>query len=85
VRDRTVDRTVPDEAEVCAARSDRRVGVRLAVDAGPVDVQLVRAEAVHVALAARDQLGAEHVGVEGVRPVPVGDGDDAVIERCHVS
>jgi len=46
-----------------------------------VDVELLRAEAVgEPSLVQLEELGAEHVAVEAVRPLPVGDGDHDVVE-----
>jgi hypothetical protein len=61
-------------------RTGRR-DVVAGVDSGPVDVQLRVAEPVRVAAGAGgDDLGADDVAVEAVRRLPVGDGDDAVVE-----
>jgi hypothetical protein len=52
------------------------------IGSGPVDVQALVAEDVRESVfAERDDLGPENIRVEGVRPPPVGDGDDNVIER----
>jgi hypothetical protein len=47
-----------------------------------VDVQALAGERVgETALAERDDLSAQDVSVESVRALPVGDGDDDVVER----
>src|SRR5204862_8112287 len=49
--------------------------------ARPVDVELLRAEPVcEAARVELDELGAQDVAVEGVRALPVGDGDHDVVE-----
>lgn len=70
----------PHEAEVAVPRHDavRRHEVRR--HPGPVDVELLVAEAVRVAVAPTHDLGADDVPVEGVRAHPVRDGDDDVVE-----
>jgi hypothetical protein len=46
-----------------------------------VDVQPLPADRVREAARPDlDDLGPEHVAVEGVRALPVGDGDDDVVE-----
>jgi hypothetical protein len=45
-----------------------------------MDVELPVAETVGVADRALDQFRAQHLGVEGVRALPVGDVNDAMIE-----
>ena len=79
--DRRLGRAVPDEAQVAVARPHRvgRPWVRLAPRT--VNVQLLFAEPVGEApLVELDQLGTEDVAIETVRPLPVADGDDAVVE-----
>ena len=83
VRHRVFDRRRPDEAQICTARCDRRPRVRFAVDTRTVDVQLVYPEALRVPVADAHQLGVENRRVELVRPFPITNGDDAVIQRRH--
>ena len=48
---------------------------------GPVDVQLLLAEAIcEAAVLQLDELGPENIAVEGVRAVPVRDRNYAVVE-----
>src|SRR5690242_21893290 len=79
--DGALDRPVPHEAQVAVARLHGMVGVE-PVEPGPVHVQLPAVEAVvterGIALV---DLGPEHVAVEGVRALPVRDGDHAVVDR----
>src|SRR5215204_212656 len=79
---RLLDRSLPDEAEVRVAGTDRVSGKGRGRVAGAVHVQLLIAEAVVAAgsARARDQLGAEDGAGEGVGAVPVGDRDHAVVE-----
>src|SRR5207244_11689347 len=79
--DRRLDRSWPDEAEVRVARAHRIGRARIRRRARPVDVELLRAEAVREAAVGQlDETGAEHLGVGAVRPLPVGDGNDDVVE-----
>jgi uncharacterized protein YuzE len=81
VLERPVYRARPDEAEVAVSRADAIARDRVRVGAGPVHVELLVVETVGVAPEAElNQLRAEHVPVEGVRALPVGDGDHAVVE-----
>lgn len=82
VLDRVLDRARPDKADVAVSRPHALARDGIWLGAGTVDVQLLRAEAVReAALVELDELGAEDVAVEGVRALPVGDGDDDVVER----
>ena len=82
VRDCRIDRAGPDEADVAVARLDGEPPDKAAdVDSGPVHVQLRVTDAVGKAAPADiEDLGADDVTVEGVRRVPVGDGDHAMVE-----
>src|SRR5919197_171294 len=85
VRDRLVRRPGEVKAEVAVARPHGIGGARLGRRPRPVHVQLSPVgEPVRVAAAVElDDLGAEHVAVEGVRSFPVGDGDHDVIEAGY--
>jgi hypothetical protein len=82
VLDRRLDRAFPHEAEVAVPRAHGVTGYEVAdVRSRPVDIQALLADRVGEAVPELDYLGAQHVPVEGVRPFPVGDGDDDVVER----
>src|SRR5579883_63272 len=86
VRDSVGDRTSPLEAEVAVARLHRQPRHLGRLDARPVHVELLVAEPVREAGGPRYQLGAEHVAIERIRALPLGDMDDTVIEprrQCH--
>src|SRR4051812_27215138 len=81
VRDGLFGGAVPREAEVAVAGPHRIGGARLGRRSRAVHVQLLLADAVRVpAVRQLDELGAEHVAVERVRPLPVGDRDYNVVE-----
>jgi len=75
------DRSIPLEAQVAVAGGDRQPRHLGGGDSWSVHVELPIAEAISKAHGARDQLGAQDAGVEGIRTHPVGDMDDAMIER----
>src|SRR5512132_2001618 len=80
VLDRGLEGARPDEAEIAVAGLNWQSCVQ-ALEARPVDVEVPLAEDVMgERFIALDDFGAEDVAVEGVRAVPVGDRDDAVIE-----
>src|SRR5919204_2538062 len=73
VVDRALDRSRPDEAEIASARLHRKPRNRVWLEAGPMDVELLLAEAVHRdALRIANQLGPEDIAVEAVRARPLG-------------
>ena len=80
---RSLDRPGPLEAEIAVPGAHGLPRNEVAdLGAGPMDVQALVAEDVcEPVFAERDDLGPENIRVEGVRPLPVGDGDDDVIER----
>src|SRR4051812_13831891 len=80
-----LDRAVPGPAQVAPAGRDRDARDRRRVDARAVQVELRVAEAVAEPVADRHDLGAQHVAVERVGALPVGDVDDTVVEarRWH--
>src|SRR5260221_3134597 len=79
--DGALDRSVPDEAEVAVPRPDRVGRARKGLAARPVHVQLLAGEPVGpTALVELDELGAEDISVEAVRPLPVRDRNDDVVE-----
>src|SRR5436305_9805310 len=76
---------VPDEAEVAVARPHGIGGARNGARAGAVDVQLLAVRELVRVAAARDlgHVDPEHVRVEAVGALVVGDGDDYVVDsRC---
>src|SRR5207253_2868675 len=78
--DRVGNRTGPFETEIAVAGlhgQPRHLG---GMKAGAVQIELRRTEAVGPALRAANELGAEHVVIERVRALPIGDVHDAVIE-----
>lgn len=82
VLDGLLDRAGPHEAEVAVPWAHRLTRDEVA-DVGPrtVDVQALVADHVREAvLSEPDDVGAEDVAVEGVRPLAVGDRDDRVVE-----
>ena len=81
--DRRLDRPGPLEAEITVPGAYGLAGDEVAdVGSGPVGVQPLVAERVgKSALAECDDVGPEDIRVEGVRPLPVGNGNDNVIER----
>jgi hypothetical protein len=80
VCDCLLDRPRPNKAQIAVAGCDRHRRTE-AVEAGTVHVQLPVAEPVAAGpLVALLDLGAEDVAVEGVRPLPVRHGDDAVVD-----
>lgn len=81
--DRVVDRPVPDEAEIAVARPHRNSRHREGTAPGAVNVQLLLTETVGETAAVLDELRTHGVAEEGVRALPVGDGDDAVVERGY--
>ena len=79
--DGALDRPVPDEAEVAVPRPDRVGRAWKGLAARPVHVQLLAGEPVRpAALVELDELGPEDITVEAVRPLPVRDGNDDVVE-----
>src|SRR5438128_9845683 len=80
VADSFVDRPRPFEADVAVTRANRfkrdipRVGSRT------VDTQVLVAEAVDESAAPLDYLGTKYVSVEGIRALPIGDGNHAVVD-----
>jgi hypothetical protein len=83
VIDRRLDRPGPLETKITVPGSHALARNEVAgIGSGPVDVQPLAAKDVRESVGAeRDDLGPENIRVEGVRPLPVGDGDDNVIER----
>ena len=84
VRDRVVDRPGPHEAEIAPAWLHRELRDGRGLHAGAVHVELLSPEAVRPTRPDRDELGAQHVTVEGVRALPLAHVDHAVVEaRLH--
>jgi hypothetical protein len=83
VLDGALDRAFPAEADVAVAGAHAVSRNRLRVEAGAVDVELLVSQPVREAGATANNLGADHVRVERVRALPVGDRDDEVVERRH--
>src|SRR5258708_36385871 len=80
MRDGIGDRAFPFETDVAIAGLHRQPGHDHAAHAGSVKIELGIAEPIGKKLSARHHLGAHHVAVEGIGPLPVGDMDDAVVE-----
>ena len=81
VLDRALDRPIPDEAQVGGAGWGLGGGHGLRRRGGTVHVELgVRKPVGPAAPGQLDDLRAQHLAVERVRALPVGDGDDDVIE-----
>jgi hypothetical protein len=67
VIDRVLDWSGPDEAEIASARLYREPRNRVWLEAGPMDVELLVAEAVHRnTVRVADELRAEDIAIEGV-------------------
>ena len=75
----------PDEAQVAVSGSYGVGCARVWYRTGAVDVQLpLIGKPVRVAAVIElHNLGPEHRAVERVRPLPVGDGDDNVVETGY--
>src|SRR6266478_8419917 len=80
VGDGVGNRPVPLEAEIAVAGLDRKPRHLGRMKAGPVQIELRRAEPVGPALRTPNELGAEHIAVERVRALPVRDMYHAVVE-----
>ena len=80
MRDRISDRPFPFETQVAVAGLDRQPRHLGRLEARAMQVELGIAEAVGPAVRPLDQLGAEHVSIERVRALPIGDMHDAVVE-----
>jgi hypothetical protein len=81
VVDRSLDWSRPFEAEIATARVYRKPSNRGRLEAGPMYVELLLAEAVHrntVRLA--DELRAEDLAIERIRAPALADMDHAVID-----
>ena len=75
------DRAVPQEAEVAVSGPDRFARDRVRLDARSVDVQLPIAEAVVAEpVILLVNLSTEHIAIEGVRALPIGHGNHAVVD-----
>src|SRR3712207_1644437 len=76
-----VDRPRPLEAQIAVARLYGELRDRNGGNAGAMQVELLVSESVRpTAVPSPDQLRAQHVTVERVGDLPVGDVDDAVIQ-----
>src|SRR5260370_38875197 len=80
VDDGVRNRPVPLEAEIAVAGLDRKPRHLGRMKAGPVQIELRRAEPVGPALRAPNELGAEKIAAERVRALPVRDMYHAVVE-----
>ena len=86
VRGGVLDRPVPAEAEVAVPGPNGVGGPRVRLAPRPVDVQLLLAKAIcEAAVLELDELGAQHIAVEAVRPLPVADRNYAVVETNALS
>src|SRR5262249_31442297 len=80
VNDGIRDRSVPLEADIAVARSYRKPRDLGRMKSRSMQVELRGAETVGPALGTANELGAQHVTVERIRALPVGDMYDAVVE-----
>src|SRR5262249_5075126 len=80
VGDGVRNRPVPLEAEIAVAGLDRKPRHLGRMKAGPMQIELRRAEPVGPPLPTPNELGAEHITVARVRALPVRDMDRAVVE-----
>src|SRR5215510_9890415 len=78
--DGTRDRPVPLKAKIAVARCDRQPRHLGRMKARTMQVELRGAETLGPALGTANELGAQHVTVERIRALPVGDMYDAVVE-----
>src|SRR5262249_25486284 len=80
MRDRIVDRPLPFEAEVAVAGLDRQPRHLRRREPRAMQIELRVAKPVRPANRPLDQLRPEHVAIERVRALPVGDVDHAMTE-----
>src|SRR5262249_7797171 len=80
VNDGLRDRSVPLEADIAVARSYRKPRDFGRMKSRSMQVELRGAETVGPTLWPLNELGAQHIAVERVRALPVGDMYDAVVE-----
>src|SRR5215831_14261865 len=74
------DRSGPLETQIAVSRRNGAPRHRRGIESGPVTVELQVAKSIDPTIAPRYDLGAHHIPIERVRPRPVRDMDDAVIE-----
>src|SRR4051794_22040917 len=72
---------VPFEAKVAVAGLDRKARHLGRMKSRPMQIELDPTEAVGPTLRPTNELGAEHVAIERVRALPVGNVHNAMIER----
>src|SRR5262245_19584361 len=73
------ERSVPLEAHIAVARCDRQPRHLRRMKARTMQVELRVGETIGPALGTANELGAQHVTVERIRALPVGDMYDAVV------
>src|SRR5215471_3134814 len=74
------DRSGPLETQIAVSRRNGAPRHRRGIESGPVTVELQVAKSIGPTIAPRYSLCAHHIPIERVRPRPVRDMDDAVIE-----
>src|SRR5262249_12199058 len=74
------DRPVPLKAKIAVARCDRQPRHLGRTKAWTMQVELRGTETIGPALRAANEFGAQHVTIERVRALPVGDMHHAVVE-----
>src|SRR5262245_62868390 len=74
------DRPVPLKAKIAVARRDRQPRHLGRMKARTMQVELRGAETIGPALRPANEFGAQHVAVERVRALPVGDMHHTVVE-----
>src|SRR6185437_901274 len=80
MRDRISDWSLPFEAEIAVAGLHRQPRHFRRLDAGTVHVELLVAETIGPAGWPLHQFRAHHLGIKPVRPLPLRDVNDAMIE-----
>jgi hypothetical protein len=77
---RAIDRFAPHETNIAVTGLHGKARNRIGRKSWPVTVQLYVAEPVGIALTALDHLHPEDARIKVIRPLPIGDMDDAMIE-----
>src|SRR5258708_12711 len=86
MRDGLCDGAFPFKTQVAVAGLDRQPRHLGGCEAWAMQVELSIAEPVAPSRRPSHQLGSQHVAIEGVRALPVGHVDDAMVEldwQCH--
>src|SRR5215472_14495136 len=74
------DRALPFEADVAIAGLHRKARHDHPAHARSMKIELGIAEPISKKFPARHHLGADDVAIEGIRALPIGDVDDAVVK-----